>query len=131
MDAGSGPIGIAWDTWRAQRGGPEGIARRQHARLAELVEFARSASPYYRGLYRDVPDDITDPRQLPRVGKRELMANFDDWVTDPHITLARLRSELLASAGHWSGLWNCGRFCATACGPRPWSREAATSRAWS
>jgi phenylacetate-coenzyme A ligase PaaK-like adenylate-forming protein len=96
MYVGSGVIGIAWDTWRAERGGPEGIARRQYARLAELVEFARSASPYYRRLYRDVPERVTDPRQLPRVGKRELMANFDDWVTDPHITLAKLRSELLS-----------------------------------
>ena len=88
--------GVAWDTWRAESEGPAGIARRQQARLAELVEFARSASPYYRRLYRDVPDVISDPRQLPRVGKRELMENFDDWVTDPHITLAKLRSELLS-----------------------------------
>ncbi|MET4136652.1 phenylacetate--CoA ligase family protein [Pseudarthrobacter sp. PvP090] len=89
-------MGIAWDTWRAESEGPTGIARRQQTRLAELVEFARSASPYYRRLYRDVPDVISDPRQLPRVGKRELMENFDDWVTDPHLTLAKLRSELLS-----------------------------------
>ena len=82
--------------WRAERGGPERIARRQKARLAELVAFARSASPYYRHLYRDVPDDVEDVRQLPRAGKRELMENFDDWVTDPHITLAKLKSELLS-----------------------------------
>ena len=88
--------GIAWDIWRAERGGQEGIARRQRARLAELVGFARSASPYYRHLYRDVPDDVADVRQLPRAGKRELMENFDDWVTDPHITLAKLQSELLS-----------------------------------
>lgn len=89
-------VGIAWDIWRAEREGPEGIARRQRARLAEVVGLARSASPYYRHLYRDVPDDVADVRQLPRVGKRELMENFDDWVTDPHITLARLKSELLS-----------------------------------
>ena len=89
-------VGIAWDIWRAERGGPEGIARRQQARLAELVGFARSASPFYRHLYRDVPDDVVDVRQLPRAGKRELMENFDDWVTDPHITLAKLKSELLS-----------------------------------
>jgi phenylacetate-coenzyme A ligase PaaK-like adenylate-forming protein len=29
------------------------------------------------------------------VGKRELMENFDDWVTDPHITLAGLKRDLL------------------------------------
>ncbi|MCB5292379.1 phenylacetate--CoA ligase family protein [Arthrobacter sp. SO3] len=96
MRVGSAAIGIAWDVWRAERGGPEGIARRQHARLSELVEFARSASPYYRRLYRDVPERVTDLHQLPRVGKRELMANFDDWVTDPHVTLAKLKSELIS-----------------------------------
>ena len=89
-------VGIAWDIWRAERGGPAGIARRQQARLAELVGFARSASPYYRHLYRDVPDDVADVRQLPPVSKRELMENFDDWVTDPHLTMAKLKSELLS-----------------------------------
>ncbi|MGO4193586.1 phenylacetate--CoA ligase family protein [Arthrobacter sp. YAF17] len=93
-------VGIAWDIWRAEREGPEGISRRQRARLAELVGFARSASPYYRHLYRDVPDDVADVRQLPRVGKRELMENFDDWVTDPHITLARLASDVLSDLSH-------------------------------
>ncbi len=29
------------------------------------------------------------------MGKRELMENFDDWVTDPHITLAGLKQDLL------------------------------------
>ena len=87
---------IAWDVWRAEGEGPEGIARRQQARLAELVAFARSASPFYRHLYRDAPDDVADARQLPHVGKRELMENFDDWVTDPNITLARLKTELLS-----------------------------------
>lgn len=48
MRVGSGMIGIAWDAWRAEHAGPDAIARRQQARLAELVEFARSASPFYR-----------------------------------------------------------------------------------
>ncbi len=96
MRVGSGVFGIAWDAWRAGRGGADAIARRQQARLAELVEFARSASPFYRKLYRDVAESVTDPCQLPWVGKRELMENFDDWVTDPHITLATLKSDWLA-----------------------------------
>ena len=96
MHAGSGVFGIAWDTWRAGHGGADAIARRQQARLAGLVEFARSASPYYRKLYRDVAERVTDPRQLPWVGKRELMAHFDEWVTDPHLTLAGLESDVLA-----------------------------------
>lgn len=96
MHIGTGVAGIAWDAWRAERGGPDAIARRQQVRLAELVEFARSASPYYRRLYRDLPERVTDPARLPPVGKRDLMENFDDWVTDPHLTMATMTSDLLS-----------------------------------
>jgi phenylacetate-CoA ligase len=105
MRAGSTTLSIAWDTWRAGRGGADAIARRQRARLARLVEFARTASPYYRALYRDVPEHVTDPRQLPWVGKRELMEHFDEWVTDPHLTLAKLRSEVLADLSRLGSLY--------------------------
>ncbi|WP_079553384.1 phenylacetate--CoA ligase family protein [Arthrobacter sp. 49Tsu3.1M3] len=99
--------GIAWDIWRAGRGSQDAIDRRQRDRLAALVECARSASPFYRRLYRDVPDMVPDSAadsatdratyigELPPVGKRELMENFDDWVTDPHITLTGLKRDLL------------------------------------
>ncbi len=105
MYAGSGAIGIAWDTWRAERGGADAIGRRQQARLAGLVEFARTASPFYRALYRDVPERVTDPRQLPWVGKRELMEHFDEWVTDPHLTLARLESDVLSDMSRLGSLY--------------------------
>ena len=81
-------LSIAWDSWRTTRGGPEALAARQQARLADLVAFARQRSPYYRDLYRDLPEQITDIRQLPPVTKPELMAHFDDWVTDPAVTRA-------------------------------------------
>ncbi|RKR19340.1 phenylacetate--CoA ligase family protein [Arthrobacter oryzae] len=97
--------GIAWDIWRAERASQEAIARRQHERLAGLVEYARSASPFYRRLYRDVPETLTDLRELPPVGKRELMENFDDWVTDPHITLAGLKEELLGDPSRIGGFY--------------------------
>ena len=45
---------IALDARRATRGGPAAIAVRQQARLAELVAFARTCSPYYRRLYKDL-----------------------------------------------------------------------------
>lgn len=96
---------VAWETWRAERGGPEAFNRLQQARLSALVEFARSASPYYRRLYRDLADTVNEPAQLPPVGKRDLMANFDDWVTDPHITLAKLKSELLSDLSRLGSLY--------------------------
>jgi phenylacetate-coenzyme A ligase PaaK-like adenylate-forming protein len=101
--------GIAWDIWRAGRASPDAIARRQRDRLDTLVECARSSSPYYRRLYRDVPETVTDLAanlgELPPVGKRELMENFDDWVTDPDITLAGLKKDLLGDASDIGGLY--------------------------
>ena len=39
------------------------------------------------------------------MGKRELMENFDDWVTDPHITLAGLKDDLLDDPSRIGGLY--------------------------
>ena len=112
--------GIAWDIWRAGRASQDEIDRRQRDRLAALVECARSSSPFYRRLYRDVPDMVPDSHgpgtdraqdlgrylgELPPVGKRELMENFDDWVTDPHITLAGLKHDLLDDPSRIGGLY--------------------------
>ncbi|WP_018774801.1 phenylacetate--CoA ligase family protein [Arthrobacter sp. 131MFCol6.1] len=109
--------GIAWDIWRAGRASQDEITRRQRDRLAALVECARSSSPYYRRLYRDVPDTVPDRAtdtakdlatylgELPPVGKRELMENFDDWVTDPHITLAGLKQDLLGDLSRIGSLY--------------------------
>ncbi|GIH45220.1 hypothetical protein SAMN05421833_102204 [Microbispora rosea] len=38
-----------------------------------------------------MPDDIDDPARLPVTGKQALMARFDEWVTDPDVTLAKAR----------------------------------------
>ncbi len=91
-----GVLGIAWDTWRVGRADGEAIARRQQARLTDLVRHARSASPYYRRLYRGLPPRVTDSRLLPPVDKRDLMEHFDEWVTDPEITLQGLKRDFLS-----------------------------------
>ena len=55
---------IPWlllDAWRARREGPAAIERRQRKRLAEIVAYARTNSPYYRELYRDLPERVEDP----------------------------------------------------------------------
>jgi phenylacetate-CoA ligase len=71
-----------------QREGAAGLARRQEARLASLIEHARAGSPFYQRLYRDQPAHGVVLRNLPPVTKPELMAAFDDWVTDPAVTRA-------------------------------------------
>ena len=85
-----------WDTLRAEHGGAPTIARMQAERLNQLVRHARTASPYYRSLYQGLPSRVTDPRVLPPVVKRDLMAHFDDWVTDPDLTLAGLNRDFLS-----------------------------------
>ena len=74
------------DARRAYRGGPAAVAARQRARLATMVTFARSRSPYYRQLYAGLPERIEDATMLPVTGKRELMARFDEAVTDRRVT---------------------------------------------
>ena len=97
--------GTGWDIWRAERASQDAIGRRQHDRLAVLVDYARSASPFYRRLYRDVPETLVDLRELPPVGKSELMENFDDWVTDPHITLRSLKEDVLGDPSRIGGFY--------------------------
>ncbi|MDX2136469.1 MAG: phenylacetate--CoA ligase family protein [Chloroflexota bacterium] len=79
------------DTRRARKHGPAAIARRQRARLAEMVAFARGNSPYYRELYRDLPERVEDVSLLPVTSKKTLMAHFDDWVTDREVTIETAR----------------------------------------
>jgi phenylacetate-coenzyme A ligase PaaK-like adenylate-forming protein len=83
---------LAGDARRALREGAVGIARRQRTRLAEAVAYARANSPFYRELYRDLPDRVEDPTLLPVVDKKILMARFDDWVTDRAVTQAKVEA---------------------------------------
>jgi hypothetical protein len=78
---------VAWDIWCVGRGGPDAVRTRQQARLADLLRIARERSPLYRDLYRSVPAsaDLVD---YPAVSKRQLVARFDEWVTDPAVTQA-------------------------------------------
>lgn len=80
------------DARRTLKGGAAAIAERQRARFAEIVAFARANSPYYRELYRDLPERIEDARSLPITDKKKLMARFDDWATDRDVTLEQARA---------------------------------------
>jgi phenylacetate-coenzyme A ligase PaaK-like adenylate-forming protein len=81
--------GLIWDAWRTRRKGAGAIAARQRARLAGMVAHARTNSPYYRELYRDVPQQVDDPHQLPVTDKKMLKSRFDDWCVDREVTLER------------------------------------------
>lgn len=87
-----GILPLLRDTRRARKQGQAAIAQRQRARLAETVAFARTHSPYYRELYRSLPDRVEDPALLPVTSKKELMARFDEWVTDREVTIEKARA---------------------------------------
>lgn len=79
------------DIRQARNQGPAAIKQRQRARLAEMVAYARANSPYYREIYRNLPERVEDPLLLPVTRKQALMARFDDWVTDRAVTLKQAR----------------------------------------
>lgn len=82
------------DILAAQRLGIDGIRLRQTNRLRALLKSARARSRFWRErLPARAPGDAgtIDLTALPVVTKAELMAHFDDWVTDAEITRPALR----------------------------------------
>lgn len=86
-DSNEGLLSLLLDVRRATKGGAPAIAQRQRIRLAEITRFARTHSPYYRDLYKDVPDSVEGATVLPPTDKKTLMARFDEWATDRDVTL--------------------------------------------
>jgi len=77
--------------WRAELAGAEGISRRRNARIAALTAHAVARSPFYADHWRGVR--VGAPlSEYPPVTKPELMARFDDWVTDPQVSRAGVES---------------------------------------
>ena len=71
-------------------------------RLRELVSHTRANSPYFRRLYRDVPENFR-LSDLPPVDKKTLMANWNDWVCDGDLTLEEVERfmEDKGNVGAW------------------------------
>ncbi|MBG0567759.1 phenylacetate--CoA ligase family protein [Actinoplanes sp. NEAU-A11] len=90
-------MSVAWDLRRVRRGGPELVAERQRARLADMVAYARAGSPFYQQLYRDLPNRVADVTTLPVTTKAELMNRYDEWATDRSVSLAEVR-DFIADA---------------------------------
>lgn len=77
------------DAGRAYQAGPAAVQARQCARLADMVTFARSRSPTTAGTCTPGCRSASrTPRCLPVTGECELMARFDDAITDQRATRA-------------------------------------------
>lgn len=103
-------LATAFDVWRNSRRAPRAIERQQRRRLAALVAFARERSPYYNRLYRELPGAVDDVSLLPPVTKTDLVAHFDEWVTEPEVTQAGL-SAFLADESRVGSLFQ-GKYAA-------------------
>lgn len=93
--------------WRAESAGADGIARRRADRVAALLAHARATSRFYADHWRGVPTD-SPLADHPPVAKADLMARFDDWVTDPQVT--RVGVEAFVSQPHLIGTRFLGRY---------------------
>jgi phenylacetate-CoA ligase len=73
-----------WQLWWGRMAGIGAIHEAARGRLTQLVRHARAHSPLYRDAYGGLPQDV-GLGQLPVMSRHDLMARFDDWVTDPAI----------------------------------------------
>lgn len=85
------PLWTARDACRVTIRAGTAIAARQAARLEALVWHARLPWRFYADHYREVSPGLVGTEalyHLPPVTKPELMARFDDCVTEPSVTRA-------------------------------------------
>lgn len=74
----------------------------QLKRLSALVAYAKENSPYYNTLYHAVTPALNADSDvssflsaLPQVNKIDLMAHFDEWLTDREVKLADVNEFML------------------------------------
>lgn len=96
--AGGLPPFDPWQTWitsgdvlLASHADARGLAARQARRLAELLAGALRDSPLLARHLKGIVPGRTRLEDLPVLTKAELMAAFDEWVTDPELHLDALR----------------------------------------
>jgi len=63
--------------------------RLQEKRLKSLVDYARRNSPFYKNLYAGIGEEFK-LADLPPVTKPQMMASFDDVLTDRNITMKKI-----------------------------------------
>ncbi|WP_303871090.1 phenylacetate--CoA ligase family protein [Acetobacterium wieringae] len=79
-------IKAIWLCYRDKKMSDSKKTRIRAERLNRLVAYAEQNSPYYREHYQKIGESfyLSD---LPPTNKVDLMAHFDDWITDKDITL--------------------------------------------
>lgn len=83
---------VSMDVLACARGTAQAIAARQQSRLTSLLAVAMRDSRFYREHLHGTKPDTAALGDLPPVSRQALMDRFDDWVTDPQLTLSELRA---------------------------------------
>lgn len=79
---------------------PERIRAFQSARFGALARHAARRTRLYAALYAGIDlSDPLDPSRLPETGKRLLMERFEEGVTDPRLTRARVLDHATQLSG--------------------------------
>ena len=88
-------------TYQAERLSQDKIIGIQNSRLKKLVNYARNYSPFYQELYKDLDNEF-NLSDLPVVTKSQMMASFDDVLTDRNITMNKINefTKNLENIGH-------------------------------
>ena len=76
-------------TKKADKMSHKGRLDLQQKRLKELISYVKKNSPYFAELYKNV-DENTPLSSLPVTDKKQLMGNFDRWMTDSNITRSKV-----------------------------------------
>jgi phenylacetate-coenzyme A ligase PaaK-like adenylate-forming protein len=90
------------------RWGVDSVARLQERRLRTLLRWVSASSRFYREKYRGIDLERCALSDLPCTSKGELMAHFDDVVTDKAIRRAELERFIDEPANE--GRWYLGRY---------------------
>jgi phenylacetate-coenzyme A ligase PaaK-like adenylate-forming protein len=77
-----------------EKRGAEAVASVQEKRLRKLLFVAAERSAFYRELYRGIDLATCKLADLPVVTKPQMMAHYDEFVTDPALTRVELRAWL-------------------------------------
>lgn len=83
-------VGVGEIAW-ASVAGAQALQGLQERRLRTLVESAVRGSPLFRRMLSGVNPASVRLQELPVTRKHDLMAHFDEWVTDPQVTLESVR----------------------------------------
>jgi len=83
---------VSMDILACAQANAQALIARQQSRLSRLLALAMRDSGFYRDHLHGVQPGLTALAELPCVSRCELMAHFDDWVTDPQLKLRDLRA---------------------------------------